>query len=178
MIAVVAVAGAAAIAALGDLTVPPDRLPASCAPSASRLVRVSGNTFRDQWVGLPITSNPATSSEPRVVVAIRERIEGLRTTPDPPALTARDLARFRAQLADGIDEAYAAVYQEPDSSEYVAVYGLRFADTLAATEFWSTAAAAKNARITALTSGPIVAIATGTRGACFDAVAAHLKSLQ
>jgi hypothetical protein len=179
MIAALLLSGELAITALGELRVPAERLPAGCALSSSASVRESDNRVRGGlWASLPISSNPATSSEPRLIVEIRQRIEGLRTTPDPPALSARGLARFQIQLADGIDESYAAIFLPSDSTELVVVYGLRFAETLAATEFWSTAAAAKNPRFTALTSGTIVAVATGPRGACLDAVASHVKSLR
>jgi len=175
--ALVLTGGLTAIAALGDLTVPPERLPAGCALSPSASIRESGNRIRTGlWAGLPIRTNPATSSEPSLIVAIRERIEGARVTPDAPALTARGLARFRIQLADGIEEAYAAIYREEDTLQLVTVHGLRFEDELAATDFWNGAASAKNPRAIGARSGSIVAVAAGPRGACLDAVGAHLKS--
>jgi len=178
MIAALALAGAT-IAALGDLTVPPDRLPPGCAPPPSRVERADGATVRgDLWAGLPISRNPQTSSEPKLIVEVRERLEGPRLIPDAPALTARDAARFRIHLADGIDEAYAAIYRQPDSHEMVVVYGLRFPDARGAAEFWSTARSARNPRGTALVSGPIVAAVSGPGGACYDAVAAYVDSLR
>ena len=178
MIAALAAAGVT-IAALGDLTVPADRLPAGCAPPPSRVERASGNTFHgDFWAGLPISANPQSSSEPKLIVEVRERLEGPHLIPDAPALTAREAARFRIQLADGIDEAYAAIYRPADAHEMVIVYGLRFPDARAAAEFWSAARAAKNPRVTALVSGPIVAAVSGPSGACRDAVAAHVSSLR
>jgi hypothetical protein len=168
--------GAMIAAALGDLTVPPDRLPSNCALSPTSTVRTGNQLRSGLWASLPISSNPATSSEPGVVVAIRERIEGPRVTPDPPALSQRSLARFRMQLAEGIDEGYAAVYLEADSQDLIVVYGLRFEDAGAAAEFWKGAAAAKNPRLTGVLAGAMIAVATGPRGACLTAVGAHVKS--
>lgn len=178
MIAVVLAIGLQ-IAALGDLTVPADRLPAGCAPPASDSERVNGTQFRGgSWAALPLSHNPQASSEPGLIVEVRERLGGAPLLPDAPGLTARDAARFRLKLADGIDEAYAAIYRQADSHEMVVVYGLRFPDARAAADFWSAARAAKNPRVTALVSGPIVAAVTGPNSACRDAVAAHLNSLR
>lgn len=166
------------IAALSDLTVPADRLPPGCAPPPSRVERATGNTFRgDFWAGLPISRNPQTSSDPKLIVDVRERLEGPRLIPDVPALTARDAARFRIQLADGIDEAYAAIYRHAEF-ELIVVYGLRFVTPDAAGEFWSGARAARNPDVAAVVSGAIVAAVSGPRGACRDAVAAHVLSLR
>jgi len=170
--------GGLLIAALSDLTVPADRLPQGCVLSPSQSVRENGNHVRTGlWAGLPIRSNPSTSSEPSVIVAIRGRIAGPIVTPDPPALSERGLARFQLQLADGIDEAYAAIYLGPDSQEIVTVYGLRFPDASAAAAFWASAAARKNPRVTGVLLGPIVAVAMGPPDSCLTAVAAHLTSL-
>jgi len=178
MTAALAAAGALIIAALGDLTVPADRLPAGCAPPASATERMDDTHFRGGlWAALPISRNPQASPEPNLIVEVRERLGGAPLLPDAPGLTALDAARFRLKLADGIDEAYAAIYRQADSFEMVVVYGLRFPDARAAAEFWSTARAAKNPRVTALVSGTIVAALSGPPGACYDAVAAYLNSL-
>src|SRR5262249_26820635 len=149
-------------------------------PSAS--VRESANNVRaGLWAGLPIRSNPSTSSEPSVIVAIRGRIAGPIVTPDPPALSASGLARFQLQLAEDIDEAYAAIYLESETQELVTVYGLRFAETSAAEEFWNNAAAKtrKSPRVAGVLLGPIVAFGIGSpRSACLAALSTHLKSLQ
>ena len=178
MIAALAAAGVT-IAALGDLTVPPDRLPPGCTPPPSRVERANGNTFHgDFWAGLPLSRNPQSSSEPKLIVEVRERLEGPRLIPDAPALTARDAARFRIQLADGIDEAYAAIYRHAEF-DLIVVYGLRFPTPGAAAEFWFGARAAKNPAVAAaVVSGEIVAAVSGPSGACRDAVAAHVLSLR
>jgi hypothetical protein len=145
----------------------------------SAFVREAGNRMRGGlWASLPIRSNPSTSSEAPLAAEIRERIEGPIVTPDPPALSPRDAARYRVKLAEGIAASYAAIYQPPDSSELVVLYGLQFADAAAAQEFWSHARAAGNPRATGVVLGPMVAVATGPNGACLDAVAAHLRSLR
>jgi hypothetical protein len=177
MIAALAAAGVT-IAALGDLTVPLDRLPPGCAPPPSRVERATGNTFHgDFWAGLPISHNPQTSSEPKLIVEVRERLEGPRLISDAPVLTARDAARFRIQLADGIDEAYAAIYRHAEF-DLIVVYGLRFPTPDAAAEFWSGARAAKNPEVATVLSGAIVAAVSGPSGPCRDAVAAHVQSLR
>ena len=182
MTAVLPVLGGLLIAALSDLTVPADRLPQGCALSPSQSVRESGNHLRGGlWAGLPIRTNPSTSSEPSVIVAIRIRITGPLVTPDPPALSEHGLARFQLQLADGIDEAYAAVYLESETQELVTLYGLRFAEARAAEAFWNDAAARPRTRpgVTSARLGPIVAFGIGSPGnTCLGAVSAHLKSLQ
>src|SRR5262249_22580328 len=182
MTAALPVLGGLLIAALGDLTVPSDRLPQGCALSPSASVRESANRVRGGlWAGLPIRSNPSTSSEPSVIAAIRVRITGPLVTRDPPALSEHGLARFQLQLADGIDEAYAAVYLEFETQELVTLYGLRFAEASAADEFWNNTAARtrKSPRVTGVLLGPIVAFGIGSPdNACLTAVASHLTSLQ
>jgi hypothetical protein len=168
-----------AIAALGDLTVPADRRPAGCAPSPSAVERENGNRVRSGlWAALPIAQNPQRSTEPKLIVEVRERLGGVPLIPDPPSLTARDAARFRLQLAEGIDEAYVAIYRDTASPALVVVYGLRFPNARDAEEFWSGARAARNPDVAALVSGAIVAAVSGPNGACRDAVAAHVLSLR
>jgi hypothetical protein len=168
-----------AIAALGDLSVPADRLPAGCALPSSAVERESGNRLHSGlWAGLPIAGNPTVSAEPKLIVEVRERLGGTPLMPDPPSLTARDAARFRLQLAEGIDEAYAAIYRDTASPALIVVYALRFPNARDADEFWSGARAARNPDIAALVSGAIVAAVSGPSGACRDAVAAHLQSLR
>jgi hypothetical protein len=179
MIAALALAGGlTAIAALGDLTVPAGRLPASCVPPPSQAEREDSNHVRSGlWAGLPISRNPQSSTDPKLIAEIRERLGGTPLMPDAPGLTARDAARFRLRLAEGIDEAYAAIYRDTGSQALTIVYGLRFPDESAAAGFWSGARAAKNPEIAAVVSGAIVAVASGPRGPCFGAVAARFESL-
>ena len=178
MIALAALAGGLVIAALSDLTVPAGQLPASCVPPPSQAEREDGNPFRTGlWAGLPISRNPQNSTDPKLIAEVRERLGGTPLMPDAPGLTARDAARFRLRLAEGIDEAYAAIYRDTGSQALTVVYGLRFPDESAAAEFWSGARAAKNPEIAAVVSGAIVAVASGPRGPCFGAVAAHFAAL-
>ena len=178
MTALVAAIGVT-IAALGDLTVPAERLPTGCARPPSAVEREDGSRVRSGlWTGLPMAGNPTASAEPKLIVEVRERLGGTPLTPDAPALTARDAARFRLALAEGIDEAYAAVYRDAASTALIVVYGLRFPTARDAEEFWSGARAAKNSAIAAAVSGAIVAAVSGPSGACRDAVAAHVLSLR
>ena len=177
---IVALAAASlTIAALGDLTVPDNRLPAGCTVPHADAERIDGNQVRSgRWAALPLTRNPQTSSEPGLIVEVRERLGGSPLLPDPPAVSGRDVARFRLRLAEGIEEAYAATYEQSDAVGIVVVYGLRFPDARAASEFWSGARAAKNGGITAVISDAIIAVVSGPGGACRDAVAAHVLSLR
>jgi hypothetical protein len=99
--------------AMSDLTVPPERLPAGCALPQAPVMRLGDNKMQSGlWAGLPITSNPWVGSDRAIVAAIIESMDRPTLVPDAP-LTPRDAARFRLQLADGVDEAYAAVYGKP-----------------------------------------------------------------
>jgi len=94
-----------------ELTVPAQRLPADCALPDAPVIRIGDNKMQSGlWAGLPITSNPWIGSDRAIVAAIVERMDRPTLVPDAP-LTPRDAARFRLQLADGVDEAYAAVYR-------------------------------------------------------------------
>ena len=178
MIAALAAAGLT-IAALGDLTVPPDRLPAGCAPPPSAVERQDGNQYSSGlWAALPISHNPQSSTEPKLIAEGRERLGGMPLIPDVQGLSARDAARFRLRLAEGIDEAYAAIYRDTAAPALIVVYGLRFPNARDADEFWSGARAAKIPGVAAVVSGAIVAAVAGPSGACRDAVTAHLTSLR
>src|SRR4051812_4501822 len=137
--------------AMSDLTVPPERLPAGCALPQSPVMRVGDNKMQSGlWADLPITSNPWIGSDRAIVAAIVERLDRPTLVSDAP-LTARDAARFRLQLADGVDEAYAAVYRQA-APPLVIVYAKRLAGATA----------------------PVVVV-SGDAGECAQAVRAHLK---
>jgi len=98
--------------------------------------------------------------------------------PDAP-LTAREQARFRLQLAEGIEEGYVAVYAQDaaisGSRELLHVYGLRYSDA-------SKAATAgtlwlRNPRASRTVIGPVLAIVHGDGGDCFRIIAEHLQRL-
>src|SRR5262245_14329073 len=103
----------AALCAAQELTVPRERLPTECALADSR----SG------YAGLRLPTNPWTGTDPSLIAEIRERVEGSPSLPDGPPMSPREAARFRLGLANGIEEAYAAVYQDAELKQLVPVYG-------------------------------------------------------
>lgn len=109
---------------LQQLTVPARQLPPDCVLSAAPAVARDGDTVRGGlWAVLPITSNPWIGSDPRVVAAIRERIEPPPAVADGPPLSSAERARFRLRLAEGVEAAYAAVYVDARDRSVV-VYGM------------------------------------------------------
>jgi hypothetical protein len=83
----------------------------------------------------------------------------------------------RRQLADGVEEAYGAVYMQSDAN-LITVRAMRLAP---GEKPWASAhsgdpSASRNPRMARVAIGPIVAIVTGD-GECFQAVGAYLKSL-
>lgn len=151
---------------LMDLTVPADRLPAGCA--------LSDTSSRGRWAGLPITTNPWVGTDPFTVALIRGHLEPLPVVTDPPR-TRREAANFLLQNAEGVEEAYAAVYAEEGATDLIVVLATRMAERA------SEAARARNrpprnrapARVEI---GTIEAVFLG-HGACFDAVAVYVQSL-
>jgi hypothetical protein len=114
-----------------------------------------------------------------LIASIRERVDGPVIVPDGPPLSARQSARYRSHLAEGVEAAYAAVYGQggsptSDPHEPIVVYGLRFADARSAVDNRNDAGT--NRRITRVASGSLVAAVHGA-GPCSDAVRAHVTSL-
>jgi hypothetical protein len=156
-----------------DLTVPEDRLPAGCILSPTDTVHLDGNRVRGgSWAGLPIPTNPWTGADRPIVAAIRERMhEGQLLVPDGPPLDRRAASRDRLLLADGVEEAYAAIYVKQPQPALIVVYAARFAATKR--PFYPPGTAS-NHRIEI---GPIDALVSGDGGQCSHAVEAYLKSL-
>jgi hypothetical protein len=100
--------------------------------------------------------------------------------PDGPPLTRRQNSHYRLHLAEGLEEAYAAIYTQSEPAEFepgrelIIVYGLRFAAESAVDRRSDTS---KNPRIIRVVIGPVVAVVHGDGGRCFEAVGAYLKSL-
>jgi hypothetical protein len=126
------------------------------------------------WGGLPIQTNPGTGSDPHLIATIRERLYGGPPQPDGPPLDRRTASRYFFKLADGIAEGYAAFYQHPGSGK-VAVYALRFSDASARPHDIDRPPAGSVADWVEI--GNVSARVDGDGGACYQAVAAHLKSL-
>jgi hypothetical protein len=174
--------GAASLAAqpapasLRDLTVGADRLPAGCVLSPAPTARLDGNSVRGGlWADLP--SNPWIGTDPVRIASIVELMNPPRVPDGPPLLTPRETARFRVQLADGIDEGYGAVYLSNDpTGALTIVFALRFPSSDRAAGFLARRKASHNPRIAPFAIGPLVVLVTAANGAC-QPVAAYLKSL-
>jgi len=162
--------------ALQDLTIPNDRLPAWCALAPADAARQPGGRIhRGLWAGLPITTNPWTGRDRRVIASIRERVDPPPTVTDAP-LTRAEASRYFLRLADGVEEGYAAVYAQDGSNDSIVVSALRFAAT--ENPFYSLADAKAFYRpTTRIEIGRIVAVVTGGGGECFQALETYLKSL-
>jgi hypothetical protein len=161
--------------AMQDLTIPKDRLPAWCALARANSTREpDGRIHGGLWAGLPITTNPWTGTDHRVIASIRERADPPPTVTDAP-LTRAEASRYFLRLADGVEEGYAAVYTQEGSNDSVVVSALRFAAT--EKPFYSLADAKASYRpTTRIEIGRIVAVVTGG-GECFQALETYLKSL-
>ena len=150
---------------LRDLTVPAERLPVGCALSPAPSLRLDGNRVRSGlWAGFP--ANPWVGTDRRLMASIRELIDGPAAVPDGPPLDAKELSRYLGQLADGLEEAYAAVYMQADANLI----------TVRAVKFVPGEKPLARARSGTIRIGSIVALVTG-EGECFQAVGAYLGSL-
>jgi hypothetical protein len=165
------------LTAIHELTVPKERLSAGCALSPAASVHLDGNTVRGGlWAGLPIATNPWAGTDAPIMASLREHLDP-PLLPDGPPLTTRESTRYRLHLADDIEEAYAAIYLQSESSPLVIVYGLKFTSTEKAFKFWNDARVSRNPRVIGIAVGPIVAVVEGDGGQCFRAVGAYVKSL-
>jgi hypothetical protein len=159
---------------LEKLTVPESRLMAGCRLSPSAFVRVDGNQMRGGlWAGLPITTNPWSGNDRSIAVAIRERVAVSPRPPDGPPLSGRDLTRFRLQLADDVEQAYAAVYAD-EGMQPIAVYAVRF----------NASPIPQSPDANALPTGSLrlvrdrtAVVLSGSTGACSEAVGAYLTEV-
>jgi hypothetical protein len=110
-----------------------------------------------------------------LVASIRERMEPT-VTPDGPPPSRSEAASFRLHFADGVEEAYAAIYEQSET-ELIVVYASRFASSEKAVESRSYSGWSNNPTVIRVAMGPIVAMVQGDVGPCFNAVGAHLRSL-
>jgi len=165
------------IVPMHELTVPADRLPAGCALSPAQSVRLDGNQMRSGlWAEFP--SNPWAGTERRLIISIRQIIEGPAKVPDGPPPGSKELSRYLGQLADGVEEAYGAVYLDADEN-LIVVRALRFAsiETPVTTGEFSGAEVTASPATLRVPIGSIVAVVNGYQGACRRAIEAYLKSL-
>jgi hypothetical protein len=139
---------------LHDLTVPADRLPAGCTLPSSPASTDAQGVHGGLWANLPIDGNPWIGAEPVVVATLRERAEPPRRVVDGPPLSKPEAARARLRLAEGVEQAYAAVYADA-SHRLVVVYGLKLAGR-----------------------AEIQTAIVGSASACYDAVRGHVGGLR
>ena len=162
---------------LQDLTVPADRLPTGCALAPAPSKRVAPNTFvGGLWAGLPVTTNPWIGKDPHVMASISSRIEPPPLLPDAPSPNRRVASTYFLHLADGLEEAYAAVYAQ-DDDDLVTVYASRSAVAKQGSVDRPSARHAPTNRLAnRIQIGSIVAMVSGSGGACFDSIETHVKS--
>ena len=164
------------IVSVRDLTVPAERLPIACTLSPAPSVQLDGGRVRSGLrAGFP--TNPWIGTDRRLVASIRELVDGPAAVPDGPPLDAKQLSRYLGQLADGVEEAYGAVYMQSDA-ELITVRAVKFApgEKPPTTRYASDRRVAGTPALIRVAIGPIVAIVTGD-GDCFQAVGAYLQSL-
>jgi hypothetical protein len=146
------------------LTAPPEHL----APGCILAPKVDG-------IGLHVAENPWIGTDRMTVGAIRARVGGPLRTPDGPVFTAGEASRFRLRLAEGIDDAYVAVYREEESN-LVVVYGLRFA-SLNSKARRSLDESGSPGAMSLVTLGSMVVSVQGGTGACGRSIHAYVRSL-
>ena len=107
---------------LDGLTVPAARLPQGCSlPASSSADAADGKRRMGLWAGLPIASNPWRGTDSFISAAIRERMVSNALVPDGPPPSRPEMAAAKLQLADDLEEAYAAVYAD-EQFRLIAVY--------------------------------------------------------
>ena len=154
---------------LADLTVPAERLPTGCGLSPSPRIQTAG-----LWAGLPITSNPWIGTDRAIVASIHESVIDPPPVPDGPPPTKNELARFRLRLADGVEDAYAAVYTDGGPT-LITVSALRYADATQLPPSRSSSNVSRG-RFRS-TFGRTVLAVSGDDGPCRRVVEAHVKEV-
>jgi hypothetical protein len=163
-----------------ELTVPAARLFPGCGLSPASPDQ-TGNSVRPRnWAGLNIPTNPWAGTDKPLTATIRQRISGAPLTPDGPPLTARESASYRLHLAEGVDEAYVAIYSQPETADHndvIVVYALRFLSSTMPDDIARVLRQSDNPRIIRVSLGQVVVVVHGDGGPCFQAVEAHVKAL-
>jgi hypothetical protein len=93
--------------------------------------------------------------------------------PDGPPPMPREVGPYYMQMADGVEEGYAAFYHQQPASDVITVFGLRFADPNT-TDLTN----APKSKAYLIRLGSTVAMVTGAGGPCFDALGAFIRSLR
>ena len=164
---------------LHALTVPEARLPEGCGfgpkPTALREVDpVSGRVHislggDNGW--------PFVTTSPAQMAAIRHRIDPVSVRlPDAPP-DAAEAARLRARWVEHVIDAYRASYLTRDG-ERVEVAAIRFDDASRVSRAAAWEVPQPSAAYRRIVRGAIVAVISArTRTPCFDAIDAHIRSL-
>ena len=147
---------------LANLTVPQERLAPGCELSPSPTVPLGGRVPKNPWTG----------AERSIVADVREHVAASPRLPDGPPLSRSELARFRAQLAEDVDQAYAAVYTA--GTHLITVSGVRFKAVPVPDPPRGMSPSAGSVR---LVRGRTVIAVFGEGGRCFDAIAAYLTEV-
>jgi hypothetical protein len=162
-----------------QLTVPSAGLPPGCVIAPDRVGSPENPSGERNWAALNIPANPWVGTDALLIAAVRERMGPPPLMPDGPPLVGRERAAYRLRLADGIDEAYAAIYATSPSARnanIVVVYAVRYADPASA-HIQLTPREAANPRIAGFTIGAIDVVIHGDGGPCFHSVKAHVKAI-
>jgi hypothetical protein len=161
------VAQAPAELRLTDLTVPAAQLTDGCTTPPNEPIDQRGTTR------LPAgATNPWSPTTPLDLAMVHRMVAAPPRVPDGPPPMPRDSKRFAAQHMPEIAEAYAAVYAGPGEPE-IRVWGVRYT----AAPPPDSDAHRRPFRIRELftTDRVIVLVDASDRGACLDAVRAHVR---
>jgi hypothetical protein len=154
---------------LAILTVPSSRLFPGCVLSPPPWI--STGQLRGGFGRLP--RNPRKGVDRPLVADIRETVAASPFVPDGPPLSRTELTRFHLQLAEDVEEAYAAVYTDTDA-HLVTVHGVRFVDTPVPEPPRGKLDPSRGVR---MVRGRTVVAVLGDGGACFKAVAAYVGEI-
>jgi hypothetical protein len=154
---------------LGDLTVAADRLPRDCRLKTGAEpgpLRLNGKTA-NPWIGRDRAS----------MAAMRASIQESPRVPDGPPLGTAEARQFFLRWADGVEEAYEAVYVGLGARE-VRVRALRFSTPEAGADL-QLRRDPRGRTSTRVVLGSIVAVVQGDGEShqCFEAIRDHVQSL-
>lgn len=109
---------------------------------------------------------------------IRELVDGPAEVPDGPPPGPKELSRYIGQLANGLEEAYAAVYVQPEGvSVVVRAVRLTPAEQRAFNARLGDRRVSTSPARVRVEMGRIVAVVISDGGPCFQAVSAYLQAL-
>ena len=163
--------------ALSSLTVPDKNLPSGCRlrpyVPPTTLVALAGATTtvasnqRSSW---PFPDNPWQGGDRKLLIGLRQRIDGPLRLPDAPPPTVSELSAWEQKWVEHVLEGYRALYDSADDS-VVDVAAIKFDDAKLVNE-----SAALNDRLTI--GAVLVQVVATARTECFQAVHAYLRTLK